>query len=85
MHLVPCPAFRGIDDRTDPDNFVSRLGQITSETETIIHAWALMTNHAHFFCVVDHMAYQNACSAFLSVMHLPITAVNPSSGILDLA
>ena len=49
MHLVPYPAFRGIDDRTDRDNFVSRLGQITSETETTIHTWALMTNLAHIF------------------------------------
>jgi len=43
------PAQRGIDDRTDRDNFVSRLGQIASETETVIYAWALMTNHAHIF------------------------------------
>ena len=37
------------DDRTDRDNFVSRLGQIAFETETVIYAWALMTNHAHIF------------------------------------
>jgi putative transposase len=36
-----------VDDRKDRDNFVSRLGQIASETETVIYAWALMTNHAH--------------------------------------
>lgn len=40
---------RIVDDRTDRDNFVSRLGQIASETETVIYAWALMTNHAHIF------------------------------------
>ena len=58
MHPGPCPAFRGIivrgiekrpaqrgiDDRTDQDNFVSRLEQITSETEAIIYAWASV-NH----------------------------------------
>jgi REP element-mobilizing transposase RayT len=40
---------RIVDDRTDRDNFVSRLGQIASETETVIYAWGLMTNHAHIF------------------------------------
>lgn len=69
------PAQRGIDDRTNRDNFVSRLGQIASETETVIYAWVLMTNTPIFFCVVGHMAYQSACSAFLSVMQLPITDV----------
>ena len=38
---------RIVDDRADRDNFVSRWGQIASETETVIYAWALMTNHAH--------------------------------------
>ena len=38
-----------VDDRKDRDNFVSRLGQITSETETTIHTWALMTNLAQIF------------------------------------
>jgi REP element-mobilizing transposase RayT len=41
------PAQRGIDDKIDRDNFVSRMGQIANETETVIYAWALMTNHAH--------------------------------------
>jgi len=36
-----------VDDRADRDNFVSRMGQIASETDTVIYAWALMTNHAH--------------------------------------
>jgi len=34
-----------VDDHADRDNFVSRMGQIASETDTVIHAWALMTNH----------------------------------------
>jgi len=38
---------RIVDDRWDRDNFVSRLGQVASDTETAIYAWALMTNHAH--------------------------------------
>jgi len=27
--------------------FVSRMGEVASDTETVIYAWALMTNHAH--------------------------------------
>jgi REP element-mobilizing transposase RayT len=38
---------RIVDDRWDRRNFVSRLGQVASDTETDIYAWALMTNHAH--------------------------------------
>jgi len=38
---------RIVDDRWDRRNFVSRLGQVASDTETAIYAWALMTNHAH--------------------------------------
>ena len=37
---------RIVDDKVDRDNF-SRMGQIAHETETVIYAWALMTNHAH--------------------------------------
>jgi len=38
---------RIVDDRWDRGNFVSRLGQVASDTETGIYAWTLMTNHAH--------------------------------------
>ena len=41
-------AHRGIDDRTNRDNFISRLGQFASETETVIYAWVLMTR-PYFF------------------------------------
>ena len=34
------------DDR-DRDNFVERLGEIVSDTETFCFSWALMPNHAH--------------------------------------
>lgn len=36
-----------VDDRKDRDGFVSRLGELASETRTAIYAWALLTNHAH--------------------------------------
>ena len=32
-------------DNADRDNFVERLGQIISETDTGCYAWVLMTNH----------------------------------------
>jgi len=35
------------DDRKDREDFVSRLGEIATDTETRIYAWALMTDHAH--------------------------------------
>jgi putative transposase len=38
---------RIVDDRWDRGNFVLRMGQVASDTETPIYAWALMTNHAH--------------------------------------
>lgn len=36
-----------VDDRKDRGNFVSRMGEVASDTGTEIYAWALMTNHAH--------------------------------------
>jgi REP element-mobilizing transposase RayT len=36
-----------ISDDRDRKDFVSRMGTIAVETETLIYAWALMTNHAH--------------------------------------
>jgi len=38
---------RIVDDRRDRGDFVSRMGQVACDTETVIYAWALMANHAH--------------------------------------
>lgn len=38
---------RIVDDKTDRQDFVSRMGEIALDTETSICAWSLMTNHAH--------------------------------------
>ena len=44
---------RGIEKKaivicdTDREDFVSRMGNLVSETGTHIYAWALMSNHAH--------------------------------------
>ena len=35
---------RIVDDRGDRGNFVSRMGQVASDMETVIYAWALMTS-----------------------------------------
>lgn len=36
-----------VDGRKDREDFVSRMGDIASDTKTVIYAWSLMTNHAH--------------------------------------
>src|SRR4030042_3350568 len=50
LHHVIC---RGIEkqdivtDDYDQNNFIERLGNLASKTQTSIYAWVLMTNHAH--------------------------------------
>jgi putative transposase len=36
-----------VNDDRDRRNFIFRMGSMALETETLIYAWALMTNHAH--------------------------------------
>lgn len=38
---------RIVDDEADSKDFVRRLGLVAEETQTVIYAWALMSNHAH--------------------------------------
>jgi REP element-mobilizing transposase RayT len=38
---------RIFSDDQDRDNFVERLGNIVTETQTFCFAWALIPNHAH--------------------------------------
>jgi len=38
---------RIVNDVADRKNFVNRLGELAGSTNTVIYAWALMTNHAH--------------------------------------
>ncbi|MBL7174089.1 MAG: transposase [Desulfobacteraceae bacterium] len=35
------------DDKYDRKNFITRLGDLASDTKTEIYAWSLMSNHAH--------------------------------------
>jgi len=57
--------FRGIekrpivDDPKDRKDFVSRMGHIASETDTMIYAWALMPNHAHILLRSSHLGLPN--------------------------
>jgi len=48
-HVVIRGIERGgiVEDDQDRKNFVSRLGNLAQETETLIYAWSLMTNHTH--------------------------------------
>jgi len=52
---------RIVDDRWDRRNFMSRLAQVASDTETDVYAWALMTNHAHILL----RSSQNGLSRFM--------------------
>ena len=36
-----------VNDDKDRYDFVSRMGGLSSETDTAIYAWSLMSNHAH--------------------------------------
>jgi hypothetical protein len=45
---------RIVDDRWDRDNFVSRMGQVAHETETVIYAWALRNFKWVVVAVVSH-------------------------------
>ena len=38
---------RIVDNDTDREDFVTRMGTVALDTETSIYAWALLTNHAH--------------------------------------
>lgn len=38
---------RIVDDEGDRENFISRLGDLTSATGTHVYSWSLLTNHAH--------------------------------------
>ena len=38
---------RIVDNKTDRQDFVSRMGEIALDTETSICAWSLLNNHAH--------------------------------------
>ena len=40
---------RIVNDVADRKNFVKRMGELSTDTNTGIYAWGLMTNHAHIF------------------------------------
>ena len=43
---------RIVDDQIDREGFVSRMGKLAAETQTAIHAWALLDNHV--LCGAPH-------------------------------
>jgi REP element-mobilizing transposase RayT len=36
-----------VNDRTDREDFLKRMGELAKGTDTAIYAWTLMSNHAH--------------------------------------
>lgn len=46
-----------VNNDQDREEFVSRLGNIATETGTSIYAWALMNNHAHILMYSGHPGY----------------------------
>lgn len=50
LHHVMVRGIEGgpiVSDDHDREQFVSRMGELSRSTGTIVYAWALMTNHAH--------------------------------------
>jgi REP element-mobilizing transposase RayT len=45
---------RIVDDDNDRESFIQRLGELSQRSETAVHAWSLMTNHA--LCGTPHKA-----------------------------
>ncbi len=51
---------RIFSDEQDGDNFVERLGDIVSETQTFCFAWALIPKHAHILYSPESVARQTS-------------------------
>ena len=64
---------RIVDNDTDREDFVTRMGTVAMDTETAIYAWALMTNHAHILLRSGTAGLPAFMRRFLSAMPLCIT------------
>lgn len=51
-------------DDQDRDNFLERLGDIVTESETFGFAWALMTKHAHILSQLSQQRFSHKFLAF---------------------
>jgi len=69
LHHIIC---RGIEqteifrDDADRDNFVERLGQVLSETDTPCYAWALIPNHFHLLLKTGNVPIANVMRKLLT-------------------
>ena len=63
---------RIVDDVADRKNFVERLGELASDTETSIYAWALMTNHAHILLRSSEIGLSGFMRRLLLVITLAV-------------
>jgi len=63
---------RGIERRrifktdADRDNFLSRLGDILTETETACYAWALIPNHFHLLLRTSNVSISTVMKRLLT-------------------
>jgi len=62
-----------VSDNKDRRNFITRMGNIATETETAIYAWALLNNMPISFFEVGHGGCRRICAAFFPVMLFLIT------------
>ena len=70
LHHIIC---RGIERRkifrnnTDKDDFLNRLPQVLSETNTPCYAWALLSNHLHLLLRTGNAPMATIMRKFLTV------------------
>lgn len=55
-----------VDDTTDHQNFVFRIGQIAADTGTAVYAWSLMSNHAHILLKSSSFGLSSYMRRFLT-------------------
>lgn len=71
-----------VDDRKDRQDFVSRMGDIASDTKTAIYAWALLPNHAHILLRSGPKGVSTFMRRFLTGYAITYNAQHSRSGHL---
>ncbi|MDA2919330.1 hypothetical protein MYX76_07555 [Desulfobacterota bacterium AH_259_B03_O07] len=58
-HVIICGIERRFIFKDDQDrgNFMERISVLLPQTQTVCYAWVLLSNHAHFYCEVDQVAF----------------------------
>jgi putative transposase len=85
LHHVIC---RGIErrriflSRQDREAFLSRLGELVSETSAALYAWALMPNHAHALLRTGALPISNLAHRWLGSYATAFNRVHRRAGHL---